>query len=105
VEDVPIVLGEALREALGGKAGVRRFGDAVVPLDEVLVRAVVATASFSSRNRLVLRSSGVDPGMEIVNLAGLYQLAPLERDAVRTRLEAGFPQAPGGGGRSGTPAG
>jgi pyridoxamine 5'-phosphate oxidase-like protein len=36
--------------------------------------------------------------MKSVNLADLYKLAPLEWDAVRTRLEAGFPQAPGGGG-------
>jgi imidazoleglycerol-phosphate dehydratase len=41
VEDVAIVLGQALREALGDKAGIRRFGDATVPLDETLVQAVV----------------------------------------------------------------
>ncbi|HET8601862.1 MAG TPA: imidazoleglycerol-phosphate dehydratase HisB [Segeticoccus sp.] len=41
VEDTAIVLGEAIREALGEKAGVRRFGDATVPLDEALVQAVV----------------------------------------------------------------
>jgi imidazoleglycerol-phosphate dehydratase len=41
VEDTAIVLGEALREALGDKAGIRRFGDATVPLDETLVQAVV----------------------------------------------------------------
>ncbi|HET9655591.1 MAG TPA: imidazoleglycerol-phosphate dehydratase HisB [Kineosporiaceae bacterium] len=41
VEDVAIVLGQALREALGDKSGIRRFGDAVVPLDEALVQAVV----------------------------------------------------------------
>ena len=35
------MLGEALREALGDKAGIRRFGDATVPLDEALVQAVV----------------------------------------------------------------
>jgi imidazoleglycerol-phosphate dehydratase len=35
------VLGDALREALGDKAGTRRFGDATVPLDEALVQAVV----------------------------------------------------------------
>ena len=39
VEDTAIVLGEALREALGDKAGIRRFGDATVPLDEALVQA------------------------------------------------------------------
>ena len=41
VEDTAIVLGQALREALGDKAGIRRFGDATVPLDEALVQAVV----------------------------------------------------------------
>jgi imidazoleglycerol-phosphate dehydratase len=41
VEDVAIVLGQALREALGDKAGLARFGDATVPLDECLVQAVV----------------------------------------------------------------
>ena len=41
VEDTAIVLGEALREALGDKVGIRRFGDATVPLDETLVQAVV----------------------------------------------------------------
>jgi imidazoleglycerol-phosphate dehydratase len=41
VEDTAIVLGEALRQALGDKAGICRFGDALVPLDEALVQAVV----------------------------------------------------------------
>ena len=41
VEDTAIVLGQALREALGDKAGIRRFGDALVPLDEALAQAVV----------------------------------------------------------------
>ena len=41
VEDTAIVLGQALRRALGDKAGIRRFGDATVPLDEALVQAVV----------------------------------------------------------------
>ena len=44
VEDVAIVLGDALREALGDKQGIARFGDAVVPLDEALVQAVVDVA-------------------------------------------------------------
>src|SRR5215218_3043233 len=41
VEDTAIVLGDALRQALGDKTGIRRFGDATVPLDEALVQAVV----------------------------------------------------------------
>ncbi len=41
VEDVAIVLGEALRGALGDKVGIRRFGDALVPLDEALVQCAV----------------------------------------------------------------
>lgn len=41
VEDIGIALGQALREALGDKAGIRRFGHAYCPLDEALSRAVV----------------------------------------------------------------
>jgi imidazoleglycerol-phosphate dehydratase len=41
VEDTAIVLGQALREALGDKQGIRRFGDAMVPLDEALVQCAV----------------------------------------------------------------
>ncbi|MDO5646203.1 MAG: imidazoleglycerol-phosphate dehydratase HisB [Dermabacter sp.] len=41
VEDTAIVLGQAFAEALGTKAGVRRFGSAFVPLDEALAHAVI----------------------------------------------------------------
>lgn len=41
VEDTAIVLGQAIREALGDKAGISRYGDALVPLDEALAQAVV----------------------------------------------------------------
>ncbi|MGH3736865.1 MAG: imidazoleglycerol-phosphate dehydratase HisB [Micromonosporaceae bacterium] len=41
MEDTAIALGQAFAAALGDKTGVRRFGDAVVPLDEVLVQAAV----------------------------------------------------------------
>jgi len=46
VEDVGLALGQALRDALGDKVGIRRFGDAACPLDEALVTAVV---DFSGR--------------------------------------------------------
>lgn len=41
IEDVGIVLGTALKEALGDKSGVRRFGFAIVPLDEALVQVAL----------------------------------------------------------------
>lgn len=41
VEDVGIVVGRAFRQALGERAGIRRFGEAMVPLDEALCSAVV----------------------------------------------------------------
>jgi imidazoleglycerol-phosphate dehydratase len=41
VEDTAIVLGQAIRQALGDRVGIARFGDATVPLDEALAQAVV----------------------------------------------------------------
>jgi imidazoleglycerol-phosphate dehydratase len=41
VEDTALAFGQALREALGDKVGIRRFGDAIVPLDEASSQAVV----------------------------------------------------------------
>jgi len=41
VEDVGIALGQAMRQALGGKVGIRRYGHAYVPLDEALSRVVI----------------------------------------------------------------
>lgn len=55
VEDVGIVLGECLAEALGDKAGVRRFASAIVPLDEALVQVAL---DLSGRPFLVYE---VDP--------------------------------------------
>jgi imidazoleglycerol-phosphate dehydratase len=55
VEDVGIVLGNALREALGDKRGVRRFANSLVPLDEALVEVAL---DLSGRPFLVY---SVDP--------------------------------------------
>jgi imidazoleglycerol-phosphate dehydratase len=41
VEDVAIVLGEAIGKALGDKHGIRRFGDAWIPMDETLAHAAI----------------------------------------------------------------
>jgi imidazoleglycerol-phosphate dehydratase len=49
VEDVGITLGRALGQALGDKAGIRRFGDACVPLDEALIQSAV---DISGRGQL-----------------------------------------------------
>jgi imidazoleglycerol-phosphate dehydratase len=58
IEDVGIVLGTALKEALGDKAGVRRFASALVPLDEALVQVAL---DLSGRPYLVYE---VDPVAE-----------------------------------------
>ncbi len=65
VEDVAIVLGQCLRQALGDKRGISRFGDALVPLDEALVQAVV---DVSGRPYLV--HSGEPAGTEHVLIGG-----------------------------------
>ena len=67
VEDVAIVLGQALKEALGDKAGISRYGDAVVPLDEALAQAVV---DISGRPYLV--HEGEPAGFEYHLIGGHF---------------------------------
>ena len=65
VEDTAIVLGQTIRTALGDKQGLRRFGDAVVPLDEALASAVV---DISGRPYCV--HTGEPAGQESVLIGG-----------------------------------
>lgn len=66
-EDVGIVLGQAIRSALGDKSGIARFGDALVPLDEALAQAVV---DISGRPYLV--HSGEPVGFEFHLIGGHF---------------------------------
>ncbi len=67
VEDVAIVLGQGVREALGDKRGIVRFGDATVPLDEALVQAVVDVAG-----RPYVVHTGEPDGQAYVVIGGSY---------------------------------
>ena len=67
VEDVAITLGEVLKTALGNKAGIRRFGEATVPLDEAIANAVV---DLSGRPYLV--HDGEPAGQEYHLIGGHF---------------------------------
>jgi imidazoleglycerol-phosphate dehydratase len=67
VEDVAIALGQAIREALGDKAGIRRFGDALVPLDEALVQCAVDVSG-----RPYCRHTGEPAGLQFITIGDGY---------------------------------
>lgn len=81
VEDVGIVLGQAIAEALGDKVGITRFGDAVVPMDEALVLAAV---DVSGRGQL---HYDVDLPIEIV---GTFDTTLAKEFLIALAANAGF---------------
>ncbi|HBY03913.1 MAG TPA: imidazoleglycerol-phosphate dehydratase HisB [Desulfotomaculum sp.] len=58
VEDIGICLGQAIKDALGGKAGIARFGQAIVPMDEALVMTAI---DISGRGFLVFEVNFPSP--------------------------------------------
>ncbi|MDO5628143.1 MAG: imidazoleglycerol-phosphate dehydratase HisB [Mobilicoccus sp.] len=78
VEDVAIVLGDAIKEALGDKKGISRFGEATVPLDEALAQVVVDVAG-----RPYCVHTGEPEGQQYVIIGGAY-VGSLTRHVMET---------------------
>ncbi|MSR72194.1 MAG: imidazoleglycerol-phosphate dehydratase [Opitutia bacterium] len=66
VEDVGIVLGSAIKEALGDKAGIRRYGFFILPMDETLARCVI---DLSNRSMLVYQADIMNFMVKDFNIA------------------------------------
>jgi len=101
MEDLGLTLGQALREALGDKAGIRRFGATCVPMDDALARAVVDLSGrpyLGYRIRCEARTAGgIDVRLfqeffqALVNTAGItVHLDLLAGEEVHHSLEAAF---------------
>ena len=86
IEDTAIVLGLAVRQALGDKRGIVRFGDATVPLDEALAHAVVDVAGRPAEHLAGLGSGRDEP-------SGAYferdDRRLVEHDAAPARVDDG----------------
>jgi imidazoleglycerol-phosphate dehydratase len=94
VEDTAIVLGQALARALGAKEGIRRFGDAFIPMDETLAHAVVDvsgrpycvhTGEPDHLRHFTIAGSGV-PYHTVVNRHVFETLAANARIALHVRV-------------------
>jgi imidazoleglycerol-phosphate dehydratase len=85
VEDTAIVLGQAIKQALGDKSKIGRYGDATVPLDEALARAVV---DVSGRPYLV--HTGEPAGFEFHLIGGHFTGSMIRHVFEAISLNAGI---------------
>ncbi|MFM7014180.1 MAG: imidazoleglycerol-phosphate dehydratase HisB [Actinomycetota bacterium] len=85
VEDTAIVLGQAIKQALGDKRGISRFGDATVPLDDALARAVV---DISGRPFLV--HEGEPAGFEFHLIGGHFTGSMVRHSIEALAMNAGI---------------
>lgn len=85
VEDTAIVLGQAIKQALGDKANIGRYGDATVPLDDALARAVV---DVSGRPYLV--HAGEPAGFEFHLIGGHFTGSMIRHVFEAISLNAGI---------------
>ena len=96
VEDVSIVLGQAIRAALGDKSGIARYGDALVPLDEAALmrlfdltpaEAGVALALITGRSiAQIVAARGVSRNTVRTQLAGILRKTGTHRQSELVRL-------------------
>ncbi len=89
VEDVGIALGDALVEALGDRAGIRRFANAYAPLDEALARAVVDLSGrgfFAWKAPDAIAASWVTAAFPLTMVADFFQ-AVADRGRLTLHLE------------------
>jgi len=91
VEDVGIVLGKAVHQALGDRTGIERMGDSLVPMDEALVRAVFDLSGRSYLSFRVALESPYTPVIDLTVLEGFWKAfcdslgANLQVDALHGR--------------------
>jgi imidazoleglycerol-phosphate dehydratase len=83
VEDVGLVLGDAFRQALGDKRGIRRYGFFLLPMDEALARVVV---DLSGRACLVYDASVANPFVRDFNLVLVKEFARAFSNALACNL-------------------